>query len=283
MSQSASPRTFAERFGPSVTVPGSDDSFAVVALHGGHVLSWISGLGEDRLFLSSEGSRLTGDGKPMAIRGGIPICFPQFAGLGPLPKHGFARTAMWTPIDEGVFELNVGPTDWPSWEHSCRLELALEVTSDQLDVTFSATNTGPTTWSFTGALHTYLSTQDVRSLAVSGVDGFKAVDHELGAIVQEGPITFVGEVDRNILTVTNPVEVSERSGKSSSHLYTVRSQGFPDVVVWNIGADKATGLKDLGEGEWSNYVCIEAALVGAATEVVPGQTWSGTQTILASL
>jgi glucose-6-phosphate 1-epimerase len=274
-------KTFAERFGPSVTVEGSDESFAVVALHGGHVLSWISGLGEDRLFLSSSASRTSNDGTPIGIRGGIPVCFPQFAGLGPLPKHGFARTAMWTLIDEGVFELNVGPTDWPGWEHSCRLELALEVSSDRLDVRFSATNTGPTTWSFTGALHTYLSTNDVRSLIVGGIEGFRAVDHQLGHIPQEGPLTFAGEVDRNILAVSNPVEVRERSKSSAARLYTVHSDGFPDVVVWNIGAEKAPGLKDLGDGEWANYVCIEAALVETACVVAPGQTWTGTQTIIA--
>jgi D-hexose-6-phosphate mutarotase len=33
--------------------------------------------------------------------------------------------------------------------------------------------------------------------------------------------------------------------------------GFPDAVVWNIGSERAGGLKDLGAGEWENYVCCE--------------------------
>jgi glucose-6-phosphate 1-epimerase len=36
---------------------------------------------------------------PGAIRGGIPICFPQFGTHGNLEKHGFARNRLWS-IDD---------------------------------------------------------------------------------------------------------------------------------------------------------------------------------------
>ena len=59
---------------------------ALVALQGAHVLSWVSG-GRERLFLSPANHW---DGRT-AIRGGIPVCFPQFNARGGLPRHGFAR------------------------------------------------------------------------------------------------------------------------------------------------------------------------------------------------
>ena len=83
----------------------SDGATALVALHGAHVLSWQPADGRERLFLSD---RAVFDGQA-AIRGGIPVVFPQFAERGPLRKHGFARTAPWTfrgvNEDAALFEL----------------------------------------------------------------------------------------------------------------------------------------------------------------------------------
>jgi glucose-6-phosphate 1-epimerase len=63
-------------------------------LHGAHVLTWVSG-GQERLYLSPQS---TMDGQA-AMRGGVPVCFPQFNQRGPmadrLPKHGFARNVAW--------------------------------------------------------------------------------------------------------------------------------------------------------------------------------------------
>ena len=64
-----------------VVLRSRDGALAEVYLHGAHVTSWRpAGTREERLFLS-ERSEFRGGA---AIRGGIPVIFPQFAAEGPL-------------------------------------------------------------------------------------------------------------------------------------------------------------------------------------------------------
>ena len=58
---------------------------------GATLTSWVNN-SVDRIFVSSK-AIYTG---PKAIRGGIPLVFPQFGPKGPLPQHGFARVSKWT-------------------------------------------------------------------------------------------------------------------------------------------------------------------------------------------
>ena len=75
-----------------LTLPCGDT--VLVALQGAHVLSWVS-QGRERLYLSPAN---LWDGQS-AIRGGVPVCFPQFNQRGTLPKHGFARNMPWKVDD----------------------------------------------------------------------------------------------------------------------------------------------------------------------------------------
>ena len=65
-----------------------------VSRYGGQVLSWRNVQGRELLYLSEASSGE--NSKP--IRGGVPVCFPQFAARGPLPKHGLVRTRWWTEV-----------------------------------------------------------------------------------------------------------------------------------------------------------------------------------------
>ena len=68
---------------------------AEVYPHSAHVTSWIPAGGTEALFVSRAAHFQPGT----AIRGGVPVIFPQFATFGPLPKHGFARLERWSPAD----------------------------------------------------------------------------------------------------------------------------------------------------------------------------------------
>ncbi len=261
-----------ERLGELVTVAGADGSTATISLHGAHVVSWKTSDGVERLFVSSLATTAAG----VAIRGGIPVCFPQFAGLGPLPKHGFARTSTWAYRGSGEFVLSVAADAWPGWPHECELVLHVGLGPSTLSVSLTVRNTGWAPFEFTGALHSYLACTDVLGVTVHGLAG--CIVHGGGHV--EGDINFAdgrADVDLSVLNASGPVSIL-----ATGHAKMLCAQiGFPDVVVWNIGETLGARMIDLGSGEWKSYVCVEAAAVGAPIAVQPGTSWRGAQVLLA--
>lgn len=74
-----------------VTLASDGGAKCVIAHYGAHVLSWTDTTGAELLYLSEKASFAPGK---TALRGGIPICWPSFAGRKPeIGKHGFVRTA----------------------------------------------------------------------------------------------------------------------------------------------------------------------------------------------
>ena len=59
-----------------------------ISAHGAHVLSWKPVADASSILYMSPTAKF---GAKDAIRGGIPICFPQFGPRGSLPQHGFCR------------------------------------------------------------------------------------------------------------------------------------------------------------------------------------------------
>src|SRR5215212_9701610 len=73
---------------PLRNAAGDEASFS---LHGAQLLSWVPQGAGEQIYLSP----LSRPGAGKAVRGGTPVCFPQFADRGPLPKHGFVRNSRW--------------------------------------------------------------------------------------------------------------------------------------------------------------------------------------------
>ncbi len=136
---------------PKVVLSSRDGARAEIYLHGAQLTSWIpAGSSADRLFLSAR-SRFS-DGA--AIRGGIPVSFPQFAAQGPLPNHGFARVMRWelarADIDDdgsacAVLRLGDSDATRQLWPHAFALELSVRLSGASLDVGLGVVNTGADT------------------------------------------------------------------------------------------------------------------------------------------
>jgi glucose-6-phosphate 1-epimerase len=255
----------------------------VVCSHGAQVVSWVA-RGRERLFLS-ETARFDGQS---AIRGGVPVCFPQFNQRGNLAKHGFARNLAWESdgqitVADGRTVLSLSLSDTPDtrqwWPWQFRAVLTLSMVPGDLQVSLEVTNLGgldhpAAALSFTGALHTYLAVDDVGGVTLSGLGG----QAEWDAVTDvHGPAaahqTFNGEFDRVYAAASTPLLLQD----GSHRLRISQSTSFADTVVWNPGAALCARLADMPENGYQHMLCVEAAAVNAAVTVPAGATWCGWQ------
>ena len=164
------PVTFQGQACHQLTLPGGDS--VLVAEQGAHVLSWVA-QGRERLFLSPANKW---DGHS-AIRGGVPVCWPQFNMRGTLPKHGFARNSAWQLV---ASELNAEASqltfEWRSsaetqtvWPQAFVAQLQVRVSVGSLQLSLHVNNTDTQPLNFTGALHTYLAVDDIDLADLQGL------------------------------------------------------------------------------------------------------------------
>jgi glucose-6-phosphate 1-epimerase len=262
----------------------ADGARAEVYLHGAQVTSWVpAGSKEERLFLS----RKSDFGPEEAIRGGVPVIFPQFAEQGPIIKHGFARRMEWplVKVEEGPagvtasFRLNDNEVSQQIWPYAFEAEVSVRLGGQELEVSLLVKNPGEQPFRFTAALHTYLRIADIHETAIEGLDGKKYLDSAGGQverIQEQSNLSFNGEVDR--IYFDAPAELKVREMKSAM---TVRTEGFPDVVVWNPWINGGAALSDLEEDGYRRMVCVEAAVIGRPVLLNPSESWSGSQRLKA--
>jgi glucose-6-phosphate 1-epimerase len=262
---------------PKIKLSSPDGACAEVYLHGAHVTSWIPAGDQERLYLSPASEFHDS----AAIRGGVPVVFPQFSTWGPLPKHGFARNHAWELISVNAgsarFQLRDSAASRAIWPHAFLAEFTVIVRGPQLIMELAITNRSAEPFSFTAALHTYLRVDDIAATRIENLRGLKYFDavvkQEAGQI--EDALTFPGEIDR---VYFDPAELIVHDGQRSLE---VQNAGFPDGVIWNPGAELAAKLSDIEPGGYRRFVCVEAAIFRAPIALAPYQTWRGGQTLTA--
>ncbi|HEX4510700.1 MAG TPA: D-hexose-6-phosphate mutarotase [Burkholderiaceae bacterium] len=267
---------------PAVALRAPDGASAIVLLHGGHLVSWVPAGGVEQLYLSPA-SRF-GEGE--SVRGGVPVIFPQFSARGPLPRHGLLRTRGWAFEEavvrgrhaQGVLRFEANDETRAIWPHDFTAEITLSVSGRQLDIELAVVNTGAAPFEFQAALHTYLSVGDVLKAQLEGLQGARYEDSTTGQWQQQwGDVTTViGEVDRIYADVGRELVLREMGRRLEIH-----ASHFPDVVVWNPGAEKGAALPDLPEDGWLHMLCVEAGRILEPETLPPGEEWSGMQTLIA--
>ena len=268
-----------------LTLPCGDT--VLVALQGAHVLSWVS-QGRERLYLSPDN---LWDGKS-AIRGGVPVCFPQFNQRGTLPKHGFARNMNWT-LGEAVasgdaahidFSLSTNPDTLAIWQQAFTAVLRVALAPGQLTLTLTVNNTEvQNELHFTGALHTYLAVDDIDLTELRGLGGRPEWDAvaDVHGLADEA-LYFDGEFDRvyswGESAASNPLHLQD----GTSTLQIEQSSSWANSVVWNPGEGKCAALADMPAHGFARMLCVEAAQVFDPISIPAGGQWVGWQRLTVS-
>lgn len=242
---------------------------------GAQVTRWAPTGAEPVLYVSSAVRYAVGS----SIRAGIPVCWPWFGpgrGGGMQPQHGFVRVAPWELVERVdseddvtfVHRITSDTATSPMWPHPYAVELRSRF-GRTLDVALTTTNTGDQPFDYEEALHAYLVVGDVRQARIEGLDGKSFFDKVTQTErVQAGDLTFAGETDA-VYRTSEPVTLHD---PVLGRRLVVSTEGAGNVVVWNPWADKAKEVPDIGDDDWTGFVCIEGAnAFEHAVTLAPGE------------
>jgi len=222
----------------------------------------------------------------MAIRGGVPICWPQFGTFETAEdaKHGFVhQSGNWqvSEVSDDTVSLRLTPDaemlkKWPfEFEFVYRVSLGAQSMNLKMEVT----NTGSKPLEFTGCLHTYFRCESCTECVIEGPKGEK-VDVGIGDVYrgieteQRQKVTVDGgksEVQLLYGGTTDAIVLKD----GSQRRLRLTKMNMPDWVIWNIGKDNAHTLKDLGSGEQQKYILVEPGFATVPQRVGAGATWCG--------
>ncbi|KAM1511638.1 hypothetical protein ACFX1Z_023298 [Malus domestica] len=270
---------------PRIILTEPTGSSAEVLLYGGQVVSWKNERREELLFMSS---KATGK-RPKAIRGGIPVCFPQFGNFGSLEQHGFAKNRLWSvdsdpsPLaptnNQTSVDLILKSTeeDLKTWPRSFELRLRVSLNAGKLTLIPRVRNTDSKTFSFTFALINYLYVSDISEVRVEGLETLDYLDNLMRRerfTEQADAITFDEEVNRVYLGTPTKIAMIDHERKRT---FVLRKDGMPDAVVWNPWDKKAKTIPDLGDEDYKTMLCVDSAAIETPIFLKPSEEWKGRQ------
>ncbi|MFN3530377.1 MAG: D-hexose-6-phosphate mutarotase [Bacteroidia bacterium] len=209
-------------------------------------------------------------------RAGVPLCFPQFALRGNLPKHGFARNQAWECVCEETnrlrYSLRTTTSSWPNWPHIASLEVAYTLQGQDLRIDFSIRNDGEEAFFFTGGLHPYFLVDDLQQVQIAGLNGRvcdnlyrpeeKVFENEWLSFDESSyECCFSGDGDITLMENQLPKTV-------------LSTTGFTHWMIWNPGRLGAKNISDLPDSDWNRFICIEP-IVYEPLMLLPGELFTG--------
>jgi glucose-6-phosphate 1-epimerase len=152
----------------------------------------------------------------------------------------------------------------------------------ELTLELACTNTGSTDLRFEEALHTYNRVSDIANVRLQGLDGVQFLDNTDSnrAKVQHGDVTIATATDNAFMGTQNDVDLIDPELRR--HIRLEKDNSLT-TVVWNPWREGAARLGDLGDGEWTQFLCVEASnILDASVTLAPGENHKMTAVLSAA-
>jgi D-hexose-6-phosphate mutarotase len=247
-----------------------------LSLQGAHVTEY-SVNNENLLWVSQSARYAPG----IAIRGGIPLCWPWFGASldnADWPQHGFARTSRFRRVGERSDAQGMSVTlaldEAPAiadWQGAASLEVEIRL-SDQLWMELRTVNLSDHDLPVGVGLHSYFRISDSHTVSVPALTGLAYLDKPAGFAhrTQDTALHIEGEVDRVYLQAPRTVELIDPARQGA---VIIEAWGNTDLVVWNPGPTVAASLGDFDDDGYRQMICIEPALaLGNRQRLAPGES-----------
>jgi len=272
-----------------ITLFHGKDEKTSVSVHacGATVTSWKIN-GQEKIFVSTLAKR---DGSK-AIRGGIPLCFPQF---GPWdsgrPQHGFARNSNDWVLKEKKVDTNGDATivmvltdnenTRKLWDFKFTFLYTIKLTLTELTLNASVENRSDNDFDLTFCFHTYLKVPQISGATVQGLNGLTYVDKTEGGqltIEENDVIKIEGFVDRVYQDAPDVVVVQ----LDDKEKITLTKNNLCDYVVWNPWQQNCLKMADMDDDGYLSMICVEAAHASKRSIVKAGSTWNASHVLSSS-
>lgn len=266
-----------------ITLERSRNSSCKIHLFGATLISWIS-KGEEMLFVSSKSHF----DKKKAIRGGIPIVFPNFGPWDLGPQHGFARISNWscteTRKDESddpvaVFTTSDTEDTRKMWNFKFQLTYTVTLMENALKIDFTVKNTDDKQFGFTCLLHNYFKVPDITEVKIVGLHGLQYRDKVRGGqmFTEDKELVTVSEnIDKIYQDTPDEHIIRQLAGGYS---IVITKTNLPDTVVWNPWKENAASMSDFDDEEYPMMLCVEAGYVAKQKILLSNETYTGSQTL----
>jgi len=250
-------------------------AYAVILEQGAHLIRY--GIEGERPVIWDNPNALFEKG--IAVRGGIPVCWPWFgdirwnaepiqamcSGADSPPFHGLVRNVDWqlkstlvTDLDICVtFEYEASPDLSTCWPHHARLQLIF-VIGQSLTLHMTTENLGANAIAVGQAMHTYYAVSNVERVRFTGFSGLNYFDVLDGWKIksQDQEPTINQETTHAYINAPDTFLIEDREWNRQ---ITVSTHGTRSAILWNPWKERALLLDQYQASSWKDMVCLETA------------------------